>query len=193
MLNDIDEIREWIYNYTNLEENDFEIDEKTLKVNAFKSLIISLFENEFLVDFQKVNGNFSININPIKYTLLEKEHLKTNYFPKIILGDLLLPNLPFEQSSFDDWNVEYIKGNINLCSSKTNLTNLNFLINTKFDGLFYLKVFDTPFKDDKIPKEFKNLCQKKNTISKEELDIIIQPKELILDYFDFNNIQLDKE
>ena len=50
----------------------------------------------------------------------------------------------------------------------------------------------TPFKDDIIPEDYKKLLGNSEFLKKEQLMSTIVNKEIILDYFNFeNNLKLD--
>lgn len=193
LLNNVNDIREWLIKNSNLNQMYFEIDNNTLEVSVSNDLYINFVENEIPIKFKKIEGNVEFNTISIDFNLLELKPLSLSFLPEKLNGSLYMSNLPLIQSSFDDWNVKYIQGNINFCGRKTSLTNLDFLRNTSFDGIFYLKVANTPFKDDKIPKEF-NEYVKKNKFeinSKELMKVILEKEDVVLDFFNFENQNLE--
>lgn len=191
MLNNINEIKKWLIDFSSLEENDFEIINinNNYVVNVFKTLNIDYDENIGIpIKFNKIDGTLNIEY-------LHKNKNKSFdlcFFPKIINGNLSAPNIPLTQDMFKNWETKEINGEINFCSYLSNLKNLDFLVDTNFKS-FVLKLQDTPFEDNIIPEIYKNV-KIFNTMTKNEFDLIIGTKFDILNYFDFDNtIELNKD
>ncbi len=186
MLDNIEDIKNWILNYTDLDESKFKINEETLIVVTKCDIYVRFENNKIPIKFGVVDGDFAIVSYTIQKDLLEIEPINIGFLPTHIHGSLIMSDLPLEQELFNHWNVKYVEGYINMCSKNSNLTNLNFLEQTKFDYL-NLKITNTPFKDDKIPEEFNEYVKKnKFEINSKELMEIIVNKDVLLDYFDFN-------
>lgn len=71
-------------------------------------------------------------------------------FPRIVEGDMSLQNNKF--SSWSGWEVQEVAKTINLCGYDCNLPNLDGLYDTTF-AIIHLKMSDSIFKDNLIPKE----------------------------------------
>lgn len=194
MLTNIQDIRNWITNYTDLGGSNFKINHKTLIVDTSCDTYVRFQDNTIPIKFGVVDGDFAISSSTLKKDLLETNPINLNFLPTHICGNLIMSDLPLEQELFDDWNIQFIEGYINLCSKNSNLTNLNFLEKTDFDYL-NLKITNTPFKDDIIPEEMKIYNEKNNwKITKKELMKIIVNDDMLLDYFNFENqIELNRD
>lgn len=186
MLDNIEDIKNWILKYTDLDESNFKINHKTLVVDTLCDTYVRFQDNIIPIKFGIIDGDFAISSHTLKKDLLETNPINLDFLPTHIYGNLIMADLPLEQKLFNDWNIQVIEGYINLCSKNSNLTNLNFLENTEFDFL-NLKITNTPFKDDIIPEEMKIYNEKNNwKITKKELIKIIVNDNILLDYFDFN-------
>lgn len=194
MLTNIKDVEDWLYDYTNLKQTDFKINKDTLVVDVLKDMYIKFQNNSIPIKFGKVYGDFEILVSSLNKELLKTKELSFEFLPEHINGDLNINDLPLEQKLFNNWNVKYVKGYINMCGVDAKLDNLNFLENTNFNYVS-LKINNTPFKDDIIPEEIKkyNKGNPQKLYKKELMEIIIS-KDKLLDYFDFdNNFKLDKE
>lgn len=193
MLNTIDEIREWMTNNTDLDTDDYEIvfneNINNYIVNTKCSIYIDV-RNEKInipVKFGNIEGNYSIeNIN-------DKQIKEINeiYWPNNIEMNLYATNFNLTLEWFKNWNIESIGSNIYIFGKYSELENLDFLENTNFEKIF-LQMKKTPFKDDIIPEDYKKLLGNSEFLTKEQLMSTIVNKEIILDYFNFeNNLKLD--
>lgn len=201
MLTNIQDVENWLIKHTNLTMRDFDIVLENdvfpakIRVDVLKSICVKFENNEIPVKFGVVDGDFEIDENSIQTKLLKTKPLSLDFLPVYLNGNLNIPNLPLVQESFSNWNVKEISGYINICGKDTNLTNLNFLKNTEFDSVF-LKVKNTPFEKEIIPEELDEYIQKIENkdplyqISHNDLMEIIN-KNSILDYFDFDNNNLE--
>lgn len=193
MLNTIDEIREWMTNNTDLYTDDYEIvfneNINNYIVNTKCSIYIDV-RNETInipVKFGNIEGNYAIeNIN-------DKQIKEINeiYWPNNIEINLYATNFNLTLEWFKNWNIESIGSKIYIFGKYSELENLDFLENTNFEKIF-LQMKKTPFKDDIIPEDYKKVLGNSEFLTKEQLMSTIVNKEIILDYFNFeNNLKLD--
>lgn len=195
LLNNIEDIKEWMTNNTDLYTDDYEIvfneNINNYIVNTKCSICIDV-RNETInipVKFGNIEGNYDItNVNEKKI-----KEIKEIYWPNNIKMNLYAVNFNLTLEWFKNWNIESIGLNIFICGKYAELDNLDFLENTNFKKIF-LKMENTPFKDDIIPENYKKVLGYNETLTKEELMKIIVNKDAVLDYFNFeNNFTLDKE
>ncbi len=139
------------------------------------------------VKFGNIEGNYAIeNIN-------DKQIKEINeiYWPNNIEINLYATNFNLTLEWFKNWNIESIGSKIYIFGKYSELENLDFLENTNFEKIF-LQMKKTPFKDDIIPEDYKKLLGNSEFLKKEQLMSTIVNKEIILDYFNFeNNLKLD--
>ena len=193
MLNTIDEIIEWMDDNTDLYTDDYEIvfDENINNyiVNTKCSIYIYV-RNETInipVKFGNIEGNYAIeNINNKQI-----KEINEIYWPNNIEINLYATNFNLTLEWFKNWNIESIGSKIYIFGKYSELENLDFLENTNFEKIF-LQMKKTPFKDDIIPEDYKKLLGNSEFLKKEQLMSTIVNKEIILDYFNFeNNLKLD--
>lgn len=177
-MNNTKEIKEWLSKHTDLSNYDinkftFIEKENYIEINYYETtgLSFSFYQNNNNYD------RFFIEELPIKFGIINCTLSITNLdlnsfkgFPDIING-----NFGFNDSnlkSISNWNIKEINGSINLCGPNCELDNLNFLENTKFEEI-YLRIANTPFKNDIIPNDYQN------SIKTKSYNEIIEYKDLI--------------
>lgn len=193
MLDNIEEIKDWIKNFTNLSNNEFEIikENDSFIINTFVEIKIKYDENIGIpIKFNTIHGNFFVDFkDPLSY----KKIIDLSFLPKNIHGNLNMPGAPLTQESFKNWNTKYIKSYVNFCGINTKISNFDFLENTNFEKV-YIRLANTPFKDNIIPKIYKDILSVYGyTLTKEELMKTIDNKEIVLDYFDFTSLEINKD
>lgn len=189
-LNDIKEIRQWISLHTNLMLNQYKIENinNQLVVNTIAPVVLRYdCDGEIKIKFNNINSNFYVNKS--YNDLLDSSVYNFNGFPESIQGSLTTKNIPYDNSN--GWNVKYIRDSINFCGNETKLENLNFLKDTDFQFV-YLRISDTPFKDNVIPDIYGNaFITREQRRTKEQIlesiGIYNQKNKEIKDFFSFDN------
>lgn len=189
-LKNIKEIREWLSFNTSLMLNQYKIENinNQFVVNTMANVNVRYdFDGEIKIKFNDINGNFYINKS--YNNDLDNSVYNFNGFPKSIQGSLTTKNIPYNNSN--GWNVKYIRDSINLCGNETKLENLNFLKDTDFQFV-YLRISDTPFKDNVIPEIYGNaFITREQRRTKEQIlesiGIYNQKNKEIKDFFSFDN------